>query len=386
MKCKIITGFLIVVTVSFDLISGAPPNVVEMKENEKLVGQIAPAADGEKANPAERGVAGQMDAPAHKEKIDVKKPEKILPVDDLKPPDHLDAVKLEQDGMINKDYKKEIFLGNHEEIEDDNYEVAESKLRDIFSKVDTDQDDKLSFSEIEGWIIDRIQEHFDEALEENAHVFKHLDPDGNGKVDWKEYYVHFLLAKGHPLDKALKHVEDYDEIDLNFEERDLLIRYKFKWTDADEDVDNKLTEKEFLAFRHPEQSDQALDNMLTTIIHSLDKNEDGVLTEDEFVTLPLGEVDDIEQEKLDKEWQQERSKEFRTQIDRDGDGKVTKEELKRYLDPRNPEQAKSDTKGLIEVVDDNKDGYLSWDEIMQHKDVFIQSKVVNVKRTLHDEF
>lgn len=134
MKCKIITGFLIVVTVSFDLISGAPPNVVEMKENEKLVGQIAPAADGEKANPAERGVAGQMDAPAPKEKIDVKKPEKILPVDDLKPPDHLDAVKLEQDGMINKDYKKEIFLGNHEEIEDDNYEVAESKLRDIFSK------------------------------------------------------------------------------------------------------------------------------------------------------------------------------------------------------------------------------------------------------------
>ena len=38
-----------------------------------------------------------------------------------------------------------------------------------------------------------------------------------GMVDWKEYYVHFLLAKGHPLDKALKHVEDYDEIDLNFD-------------------------------------------------------------------------------------------------------------------------------------------------------------------------
>ena len=36
-------------------------------------------------------------------------------------------------------------------------------------------------------------------------------------VDWKEYYVHFLLAKGHPIDKALKHVEDYDEIDLKFE-------------------------------------------------------------------------------------------------------------------------------------------------------------------------
>ena len=38
-----------------------------------------------------------------------------------------------------------------------------------------------------------------------------------GLVDWKEYYVHFLLAKGHPIDKALKHIEDYDEIDLKFE-------------------------------------------------------------------------------------------------------------------------------------------------------------------------
>ena len=57
--------------------------------------------------------------------------------------------------------------------------------------------------------------------------------------------------------------------EMFFSERDMLIRYKFKWTDADIDVDNKLSEKEFLAFRHPEQSEQALDNMLSTIINSL---------------------------------------------------------------------------------------------------------------------
>lgn len=57
-----------------------------------------------------------------------------LKEEDLKPVDHLDAVKLEQDGMINKDYKKEIFLGNHEEIDDDSLDVAENKLRDIFDK------------------------------------------------------------------------------------------------------------------------------------------------------------------------------------------------------------------------------------------------------------
>lgn len=57
---------------------------------------------------------------------------------------------------------------------------------------------------------------------------------------------------------------------LFFTEREQLIRYKFKWTDADTDpMDNKLTKEEFLAFRHPEQSEQALAHMVKTIIDSL---------------------------------------------------------------------------------------------------------------------
>ena len=50
----------------------------------------------------------------------------------------------------------------------------------FYCRVDVDKDEKLSFSEIEGWIMDKTQEHFDEALEENAHVFKHLDPNNKG--------------------------------------------------------------------------------------------------------------------------------------------------------------------------------------------------------------
>lgn len=65
--------------------------------------------------------------------MDVKNENK-LSVDKLVPPDHLDAVRLEQDGHINKDFHKEAFLGNHEEIDDDPAPVAESKLKEIFSK------------------------------------------------------------------------------------------------------------------------------------------------------------------------------------------------------------------------------------------------------------
>lgn len=57
-----------------------------------------------------------------------------LPVEKLRPVDHMDAVRMEQDGHVNKDFHKEMFIGNHEEFENDRYEEAESKLKDIVSK------------------------------------------------------------------------------------------------------------------------------------------------------------------------------------------------------------------------------------------------------------
>lgn len=60
--------------------------------------------------------------------------EQKLPVEKLRPADHMDAIKMEQDGHINREYHKEMFLGNHEEFENDRYEEAESKLKDIVYK------------------------------------------------------------------------------------------------------------------------------------------------------------------------------------------------------------------------------------------------------------
>ncbi|WAR15391.1 CAB45-like protein, partial [Mya arenaria] len=238
--------------------------------------------------------------------------------------------------------------------------------------VDEDADNRLCIPELESWIKKKTEEHFDEGLEENEHIFKHLDPDGDGR--------------GYPSEQAKKHVEDYD-IDLDYQEREQLIRYKFKWTEADiNPIDNKLSKEEFLAFRHPEQSTQALANMVKTIMESLDKNEDHVLTEDEFVTLPLGDIDDEEQKKLDNSWKKQRSVEFRNQIDADHDGKATDKELLMYIDPRSEENARVDAKSLVDNLDDDNDSCISWSEIEDHKDIFIESKVVNVRRILHDEF
>ena len=55
---------------------------------------------------------------------------KALSIDKLQPPDHLEAVHFERDGMLNKDFHKTPY----KEIDDEPSEIADSKLKDIFNK------------------------------------------------------------------------------------------------------------------------------------------------------------------------------------------------------------------------------------------------------------
>ena len=59
-----------------------------------------------------------------------------------------------------------------------------------------------------------------------------------------------------------------------------------------------------------------------------DKNGDGIVTEQEFISLPPGgDYDEEEETEVDRHWQKQRAKEFRNAIDLDHDGKVNKQEL-----------------------------------------------------------
>jgi len=62
---------------------------------------------------------------------------------------------------------------------------------------------------------------------------------------------------------------------------------------------------------------------------SVDRDEDGIITKEEFIALPRGDVDDMMHgEESDAIWLKERRKEFEDVIDLDHDGKVGIEELK----------------------------------------------------------
>lgn len=332
-----------------------------------------------------------------KDKNDIEQPGLQAPVvnqhikegkesENILPPDHIDAVRLEQDGDLNKDFHKEVLLGNHEDLEARNPNETERMLRVVFEKVDVDSDGLIKDQELEDWIVVKIQEHFDEAVRENENIFLTLDPDKDGYVTWKEYLKKFLIDKGFPTQLADQHMDDYESLHLPDDVKDKIIRYRFRWSEADEEPqDNRLSEKEFLAFMHPEHSGKMLETWVKDIMRGLDTNGDGIITEAEFSALPEGQVDE-QWEKADRDWQEERKAEFQRVIDLDGNGRVSMEELKLYVDPKNPNHAKAEAHNLIELVDSDRDGSLSLEEVLAGRDVILGSKMVDTGQSLHDEF
>ncbi|CAI9741558.1 45 kDa calcium-binding protein-like [Octopus vulgaris] len=318
-------------------------------------------------------------------------------VDNLAVPDHLDGVKMEQDGHLNQRFRQEIFMGDLEDLDELPYEARRAKLDEVFEKADVDNDQYLDLKELEEWIQRKLEEHLDEATNETDKMFTYLDSNKDGFVQWEEYFRKYLEARGYNKPMIDNYVRKLGSVDFNEtlleyiplkrnEDRAILMRYQNRWFDADEDTqDNKLTKEEFLKFRHPEHREDSTLEMAESILNSLDKNRNEKLTVDEFIALPPGIVSETEA-KDDRQWQDERKYEFENYIDSNKDGIVDVVELKHYLNPRNPVQIKNEAVAILEMIDDNNDKHLSKQEVLHHESEFISSKMVEIARNFHDEF
>ncbi len=146
----------------------------------------------------------------------------------MKRPDHLEAVPLERDGQLNKDFRQELLLGrdtNNIQIVDDerdgggvigHHDDTEGRetadlLKEMFSKADKNADGKLNGDELESKIIENTLHHLDEGQTEANTLFNVVDQDGDRKclletnmanlneslyldlISWDEYHYHFLI-------------------------------------------------------------------------------------------------------------------------------------------------------------------------------------------------
>ncbi|CAF4613714.1 unnamed protein product, partial [Didymodactylos carnosus] len=75
---------------------------------------------------------------------------------------HVEGSPLELNGHVNKDFHREIFLGNHELFENEiinNDDVRKTKLKEIFHNADTNNDKRLSKAELQDWVLKNIETH-----------------------------------------------------------------------------------------------------------------------------------------------------------------------------------------------------------------------------------
>lgn len=308
---------------------------------------------------------------------------------EILPPDHLNGVKMELDGHLNKDFHQEVFLGRDMEEFDEDSEPRRNrkKLIDIFTKVDFNQDRSVSAKEMQRWIMEKTEEHFQEATKENKNSFHAVDPDGDGHVTWDEYKIKFLASKGFNEKEVAEKIKNNEDLKLDEETQEVLESLKDRWFQADSPPsDQLLNEQEFLSFLHPEHSRGMLQYMVKEIVRDLDQDGDKKLTLSEFISLPVGTVENQQAQDIDDDWVRERKKEFEEVIDSNHDGIVTMEELEEYMDPMNEHNALNEAKQMIAVADENQNHSLELDEILKYSEYFTGSKLMDYARNVHEEF
>ncbi|KAJ8400287.1 hypothetical protein AAFF_G00399810 [Aldrovandia affinis] len=308
---------------------------------------------------------------------------------EILPPDHLNGVKLEMDGHLNKDFHQEVFLGKDmEEFEEDSEPRRNrKKLIEIFSKVDINEDRSISAKEMQRWIMEKTEEHFQQAVKENKVSFHAVDPDGDGRVTWDEYRVKFLASKGFDEKEVAEKIKRNEELKVDEETQEVLESLKDRWFQADNPpADQVLNEEEFLSFLHPEHSPGMLKYMVKEIVRDLDQDGNKKLTLSEFISLPMGTAENQEAQDIDDDWVRERKKEFEEVIDANHDGIVTMEELEEYMDPMNEYNALNEAKQMIAVADENQNHTLELEEILRYSEYFTGSKLMDYARNVHEEF
>uniref|UniRef100_A0A667X3C6 45 kDa calcium-binding protein n=1 Tax=Myripristis murdjan TaxID=586833 RepID=A0A667X3C6_9TELE len=314
---------------------------------------------------------------------------------EILPPDHLNGVKMEMDGHLNKDFHQEVFLGKEmEEFEEDSEPRRNrKKLIEIFTKVDFNKDRSVSAKEMQRWIMEKTEEHFQEAVKENKLSFRAVDPDGDGHVTWDEYRVKFLASKGFNEKEVAEKIKNNEDLKVDEESKyraksqEVLESLKDRWFQADNPpADQLLNEQEFLSFLHPEHSRGMLKYMVKEIVRDLDQDGDKKLTLSEFISLPMGTVENQQAQDIDDDWVRERKKEFEEVIDANHDGIVTMDELEEYMDPMNEYNALNEAKQMIAVADENQNHNLELEEILKYSEYFTGSKLMDYARNVHEEF
>jgi len=189
----------------------------------------------------------------------------------------------------------------------------------------------------------------------------------DGKLPWSEYK---------------RAVYGSDEMELSKEYKVMMERDKRRWSVADKNKDESLDKDEYTCFMHPEACDEMKDVIVSETVEDIDKNKDGVVDLEEYIN-DLYRPEHYPDQKDEPDWVKSEREMFKTFRDKNGDGKLDKEEMREWITPSGFDHAEAEANHLMHLADDDKDGKLSKDEVLAHYDVFVGSQATDYGDQLH---
>lgn len=272
------------------------------------------------------------------------------------------------DNQHDTSFDHEAIVGSMKEAEEFDQltaDEAKEKLAELLKYMDRNSNNMIDHNELKQWILRSFKML---SKEESQERMDEVDVNLNGKVTWDEY-----IAETYGIHSA-------DDIDLptgeEDDERRMLQEDQTLFNAADGDKDGSLTKDEFLAFTHPEEHPTMLSIILQQTLDNKDTDNDGFLSFQEFVGEKAREKS--------KEWLLVEKDKFDNDYDRDSDGRLDHDEIRNWVVPSNEEIADDETTHLFASADDDNDGVLSFDEILEHHDVFVGSEATDYGDHLKD--
>ena len=270
-----------------------------------------------------------------------------------------------KNGEHNSDFDHASILGSEDAAEEYSHlppEESKRRLGLLAKRMDINSDGHVDKKELQIWIEKSFKDY---SKEESNDRFVHTDKDNNKCVSWKEHL-------------AEKHLEDPDEVDPEdvFPERkqsDEEDRQIFTALDKNNDI--CLDEQEYYTFTHPEEHPEIIPMVTKVNLDMKDKNKDGSLSFEEYA----GDVVDLSDEEIASE------KEQYISYDKNKDGLLDVDEYSKYLTTDNEEFAEEEVEHLFKECDDDKDGVLTFMEIVDHHETFVGSEATSYGDKLNDE-
>ncbi|GMT00505.1 hypothetical protein PENTCL1PPCAC_22679 [Pristionchus entomophagus] len=214
-------------------------------------------------------------------------------------------------------------------------------------------------------------------------VAKKIDEDKDGKVRQSHQPHHISkeeLTKW--IMKAIRAVDEEEadermrEVDVNGDSKKLLSEDEKYFKAADLDKDGFLSRDEWAAFLTPENYAHMHGVLVELTSSEKDDDGDGAISLKEY----LGEMHDSPH----SEWYKVEAERFAAEYDMNGDGILTGEEVTKWLIPNVEETAQSENDHIFQRADTDKDGYLSYEEVSNQYELFVESEATRYGQHLDD--